>query len=250
MKKKILNVTSIFLGINLFFIIFYLAFIPIALNPKNYNKYIDRDDFQIYYQMTSGVLDRSTTLDKKEIKRVLELTLDYMIKKADSIDTTVTFSNGVETNFYTTKELSHMKDCQVLFSKFRIFSLSILILTLLLIITIVFLRNEFSHKTIKYIIIGIGINILLILAIGIYGLIDFDNAFKIFHEILFSNDNWRFSYRSYMIQMLPADLAFEALAYHIIIVLLIYLAILISGLIVFYQYLKKRNYLEKSETKL
>lgn len=249
MKKRILNIISIFLGINLFFIIFYLAFMPIALNSKNYNKYIDRDDFQIYYQNTPNSLDRSTTLDKNEIKRVLELTLDYMVKKVDSIDTTVTFSNGVETSFYTANELSHMKDCQILFSKFRIFSLLILIATLLLVLAIIILRKEFSYQTIKYIIIGIVINILLILIIGIYGLIDFTNAFKLFHEILFSNDNWRFSYRSYMIQMLPANLAFEALAYHIIVVLLIYLLILIGGLIILYLYFKKKC-LEKSESVL
>lgn len=247
MKKRWLNVLSIILGMNLFFLIFYIAFMPTTLNEKIYDKYIDKPSFQVYYQASSGGFDYSVTLPKSEVKRVLKLTLDYMVKKADSIDTTVTFSDGTETNFYTANELSHMKDCQVLFSKFRVFSLIILILTIILIGIVILLRNEFSHKIIKYFIIGIAINILLILVIGIYGLVDFENAFVIFHKILFSNDNWQFSYRSYMIQMLPSDAAFETLAYRIITVLLIYLTIFIGGLIGLYLYLKKKNNLKQKE---
>ncbi len=241
MRKRILNIFSTILGINLFILILYLAFMPNALNRKTYYKVFEQADFQIYYENASGKLDHNVTLPKTEIKRVLDLTLNYMVKKTDSLQTEVTFSDGTVTKFYDQNELNHMEDCQHLFTAFRLFCLIILIISIFLLTSIIILRTSFSYKTIKFFFIGLSITSGLILIIAVYGLIDFMGAFALFHKIFFPQGNWRFSYHSYMIQMLPSDAIFNKLAYQIIICFFIYIFILIGSLIGLYIYLKKKQ---------
>lgn len=241
MKKKLLNLLCTFFGICLFFLIFYVAFMPTALNRHIYYNIYDQEDFDVYYVSESGKVNFEITMNNDDIKKVLDKTLKYMVSEVDDLQTEVTFSNGEHQFFYTDDELSHMLDCQKLFTAFNIFSLIVLIVSLILIISIILLRKLFNHHTIKYFFIGLGISSLLVVAIAIYGLINFDQAFVLFHKIFFPQGNWTFSSYSYMIQMLPENQIFFNLAFSIIIWFFIYLLIVVSILVFLYRFLKKRS---------
>ena len=97
---------------------------------------------------------------------------------------------------------------------------------------------------IKYFFFGFAGIIALIAFVGIAVLIDFDAAFTAFHEIFFPQGNWQFSYRSYMIQMLPSDLVFESIAIKMISLFFIYILGAIAGLIIFKKFLERKESLK------
>ena len=51
--------------------------------------------------------------------------------------------------------------------------------------------------------IGVGILVLVILALGIWGLADFDSLFTAFHKVLFTNDDWLFPAGDLLITLMP-----------------------------------------------
>lgn len=240
MKRRILNLSCLLLGINTFLIILFLVFICCAFNRNTYYKYYENDSFQIYYVKENNKFDYDVTLSKNQIKKVLDTTLNYMVNKVETPQSEVTFSNDISINFYTEKEMSHLNDCQVLFHNFFSFLIILLVLSVFIIIIIYLLRKEFSEKTIKYFFIGVSINIVFILVIAIYCMIDFLNAFILFHKLIFKNDNYKFIYTSYMIQMLPEKI-FKNIAYNIFFYFLLIMGLICCLLIILYLYLKKKK---------
>ena len=137
-----------------------------------------------------------------------------------------------------------MEDCQKLFVGGRNIAWTCFAITVLGIGFLILNRKNFDSKMIKYFFFGFAGIIALIAFVGIAVLIDFDAAFTAFHEIFFPQGNWQFSYRSYMIQMLPSDQVFESIAIKMISLFFIYILGAIAGLIIFKKFLERKESLK------
>lgn len=246
LTNKIVSVISAITG---FIFILYLAIMPTAMNRNFFNKIYDNESFEIYQKDDGYGLNYKVTMNKEDIKKALDHTLKFMLAEVDDLQIMVTFSDGSVKEFYEPHEISHMVDCQKLFVGGRNIAWSCFAITALGIGFLILNRKNFDSKIIKYFFFGfIGI-IALIGFVGIAVLIDFDAAFTKFHEIFFPQGNWQFSYRSYMIQMLPSDQVFESIAIKMISLFFIYIVVAIAGLIIFKKFLEKKESLKSFENK-
>lgn len=246
MNKLSNKIVSVITAITGFIFILYLAIMPTAMNRNFFNKIYDNESFNIYQKSNYG-LNEDITMNKEDIKKALDHTLKFMLAEVDDLQIMVSFSDGSTKEFYEPHEISHMEDCQKLFVGGRNIAWTCFAITVLGIGFLIINRKNFNSKMIKYFFFGFAGIIALIGFVGIAVLIDFDAAFTKFHEIFFPQGNWQFSYRSYMIQMLPSDLVFENIAIKMISNFFIYILIAIAGLIVFKKLLERKESLKSFE---
>ena len=248
MNRLTNKIVSIITAITGFIFILYLAVMPTAMNREFFNEIYENEEFDIYKknEVVSG-LNYKITMNKEDIKKALDHTLKFMLAEVDDLQIIVSFSDGSTQEFYEPHEISHMIDCQKLFVGGRNIAWTCFGIMTLGIIFLVINRKNFDSKMINYLFYGLAGIVALIGFVGLAAAIDFDAAFTKFHEIFFPQGNWQFSYRSYMIQMLPQDLVFQNIVYNMVICFFIYIAIVITGLIVYKKYLQRKESLKSFE---
>lgn len=132
------------------------------------------------------------------------------------------FNNKEELKFnYTERELIHLYDVKNLIN---ILSLTVYILGLLILLILIFNKNDISKILIISGAITIGFVLILIL-------FDFSFLFTNFHKILFTNDYWLLNKDTLLIRTYPIEFFinfFKRLVLNIIITSLIIIAIGIS----------------------
>lgn len=242
--KKIINVAFILSALTSFIFVLYLAVMPTAMNRDFFYEIYDNENYEIYQKNDFGGLSSKITMNKDDIKKALDHTLKFMLAEVEDLQIKVTFSNGDEENFYEASEISHMIDCQKLFVGGRTIAYSCLCILILCVGFLIVKRKEIESKNINYYFYGLLGIVALMAFIGIYAAIDFNTAFTKFHEIFFPQGNWSFSYTSYMIQMLPSDQVFQNIAYKMIIIFFILIAIVIAGMIVLKKFLQRKESLK------
>lgn len=177
----------IFLPVFVLFIVFQFSVFNI-----NYfeNKFIENNTSEI------------TGLKLEQLIEVSVDTLEYLNNKRDNL-VILEEINGEKIQVFKDRELDHMKDVKELFIKgFQIRNLTAIITFMSLLY--LFLKDK--KGLFKSIRTGSILYLLIFSIIGVYAFIDFDNAFVIFHKILFSNDLWILDpNEDIMIQMLPLD---------------------------------------------
>lgn len=248
MNRLANKIVSIITAITGFIFILYLAVMPTAMNREFFNEIYENKNFEIYKknEVTLG-MNYKVTMDKEDIKKALDHTLKFMLGEVDDLQIIVSFSDGSTQEFYEQHEIEHMIDCQKLFIGGRNLAWTCFCIMTLGIAFLVINRKNFDSKVMNYVFFGLAGIVALIGFVGIAAAIDFDTAFTIFHKIFFPQGNWQFSYRSYMIQMLPQDLVFQSIVYKMVINFFIYIAITITGLITFKKYLLRRESLKSFE---
>lgn len=247
MNRTTNKIVSIITAIAGFIFILYLAIMPTAMNRNFFNKIYDNEEFQIYQKNDTYGLNYDITMEKEEIKKALDHTLKFMLAEVDDLQIYVTFSDGSTHPFYEASEISHMEDCQKLFVGGRTIGWSCFAIMALGIAFLIFNRKNFDSKMIKYFFFGFAGIVAIIGFVGIAAAIDFDAAFIKFHQIFFPQGNWTFSYRSYMIQMLPQDLVFQNIVYAMVLYFFLYIIIVIVGLIILKKILERKESLRSFE---
>jgi len=247
MNRTLNKITSIITAIAGFIFVLYLAIMPTAMNRNFFYEIYENEEFEIYQKDTGYGLDYDVTMNKEDIKKALDHTLKFMLAEVDDLQIMVSFSDGSTKEFYEKGEILHMEDCQKLFVGGRTIGWVCFTIMTLGIGLLIVNRKNFDSKLIKYFFFGFAGIVALIGFIGIAAAIDFDAAFIKFHEIFFPQGNWTFSYRSYMIQMLPQDQVFQSIVYHMVLYFFIYIVIIILGLIFFKKFLERRESLKSFE---
>jgi integral membrane protein (TIGR01906 family) len=142
-----------------------------------------------------------TGLSMEQLMRVSGETLDYL--KGDRSDL-IFFEtiNGETVQVFKGREIEHMVDVRYLFDKgFLIRNISASLSFLGALLLLIFKDKRGLFKAIQ---VGSMMFMLVGLGIAVYGYYDFNAAFIIFHEILFTNDLWLLDPKTdIMIQMLP-----------------------------------------------
>jgi integral membrane protein (TIGR01906 family) len=244
MNRTLNKIVSVISAITGFIFILYLAVMPTAMNRQFFYEIYDNEEFQIYQKDVGYGLNYNITMNKEDIKKALDHTLKFMLAEVDDLQIMVSFSDGSTKEFYEHGEILHMEDCQKLFVGGRNIAWICFAITVIGIGILILNRKNFDSKIIKYFFFGLCGIVGLIGFIGLAAAINFDAAFIKFHEIFFPQGNWTFSYRSYMIQMLPQDLVFQSIVYHMVVYFFIYITIVITGLIIFKKLLERHESLK------
>lgn len=141
--------------------------------------------------------------------------------------------DGVEQDFYTTDELSHMADVR---NFFVVFLFVIIIAALVFALALrTFLK---SHEKKKYyktlglqLIILPSVFFILLVVLAIFILADWKNVFELFHQLFFPQGNWQFDNDSLMLKMLPGGIFFDGAIFIIVCWVVTVVAFITFGII-------------------
>ncbi len=152
---------------------------------------------------------------------------DYFSGKADTPQVTVTKTEG-EADAYSEKELAHLADVKKLLSHLSVVRYILLVISAAFagLLTWLYLkrspkdekeRDQWVRVTVwPGVLIGVGITVLLFLALGAWAYFNFDGLFITLHKLLFDNDLWLLNPQTdLLIQLMPTRL-FVNLAWAII----------------------------------
>lgn len=97
-------------------------------------------------------------------------------------------------------EIDHMVDVKDLYTSLRLVAIFSLIIGVSLTIIMYKKDKNYMWETYKYMYIG---PTFFVLFVGAWVLIDFGTAFRVFHELFFTNDDWLLRYDDALILLLP-----------------------------------------------
>ena len=206
-------------SITTFILVLFLSLVPMIFNNNFYQK----------VWQSAGTYEEMN-ISEEELTKVIDHTMDYLWGRNDDLQIQVTLNDGTVRDFYVNwgvdkytgkemDELGHMADCKVLFMAGKNLSIISLIVWLMSTCALILERKNLNRKllnttyyTYGAIIVGMGI-------IAVAALLNFNQAFEIFHKIFFSNSNisWTYPAQSFMIRMLPEQEIFAEIVYRTLI---------------------------------
>lgn len=166
-----------------------------------------------FYQREFGLygVGRVTGLDDGQLRTVADAFITYLKDPAAKLDVVVTIG-GSPRPLFSQKEISHMEDVQGIFTlvrRLRLVAGSILLILPLIGLTIG--GSGFMSKLGLLLTIGGIVTVVLLGLAGLLSLVDFTQAFIIFHELAFSNANWMLDPRTdYLIMLFPEGFWYDA----------------------------------------
>ncbi len=115
-------------------------------------------------------------------------------------------------NLYNSREILHMKDVKSLVKGvYRIQELTGLYLLAFVVVGLYLRRRQFLPSLARYVGMGGGVTLGLVVFVGLVSLVGFDRLFLAFHLVSFSNDLWQLDPRTdFLIAMFPEDFFFDA----------------------------------------
>lgn len=118
--------------------------------------------------------------------------LEYCIGRLDTLDDTEATIDGVTRPFFTDREKSHLADCRELFQKgLRARALACLILAAFVIYLYIHNGKEKTPALLaKGYLRSLVLIVVLAAVVAVLCVIDFTQAFTVFHHIFFDNDLW------------------------------------------------------------
>ena len=213
MNSSKYSVTVFFGAISAFCLIIALLFTSM--------KFVCYHDYSMYqeeyekYNVLANLPGGVRMTGENSLMSVTEHMMKYLIGDKDTPDlqTPIDTAEGTR-NFFVERELLHMADCRNLFIKaLQIRYICIMFAIFLFIYgryAIIKESETFRKATGKGMLIGAAAFFIIIIALAIYMLTNFDRAFVQFHEIFFNNDLWLLDPReSLLINILPQDFFFD-----------------------------------------
>ena len=139
--------------------------------------------------------------------------------------------------YFSSKEISHMRDVQNLFSFAKILKFISAVSGLIIIFS--YLRKDKSKIMGKWLGIGLSFNYLLLIIIAILVKTNFNKYFIIFHELFFNNELWLLDPNTdLLIQIMPEAFFIDIIT----IILLRFVFYIFFGQLVGYIFYKKGKY--------
>lgn len=159
--------------------------------------------------------------------------------------------NGIEQDFYTADELSHMSDVRNFFVVFLfVIVISALIFALALASFLKSRKKKQFQKTLGIQLIVVpAVFLILLAAIAILIFSDWENVFELFHHIFFPQGNWQFSSDSLMLKMLPSGIFFDGAIFIIVNWAISIIAFITFGIILLVKARKGKSKKQSTESK-
>lgn len=119
---------------------------------------------------------------------------------------------GVEREIFNDREVRHMRDVKRLVRGVYLVAIgSGAYLLVMATVGLLGRRRHFVPTLARLSLWGGSLTLGLVLSVGLFTLVGFDNLFQGFHQLSFSNDLWRLdSHTDYLVRMFPEDFWFDA----------------------------------------
>ena len=153
----------------------------------------------------------ASEIDPEEYPRFAAAITGYLKGTADSPQLMLT-SGTMEREAFAPHEMIHMADIRGLVSMARALRVAAIALILLAVITFFVLKSRQPEwlpriKPAASIRIGSAVFLLLIVLIAVWGAIDFEGLFHVFHRLLFANELWLLDpQRDVLLQLMPMQM--------------------------------------------
>lgn len=155
--------------------------------------------------------DEATGVPMPELDSAARDIIDYFEDDSDTLRILVT-DDGEEVSLFNTRETEHMRDVKnVMQVLFRVNEVT-LAYVLAYIAAVYLWSGERNLRSLARLsLLGVGVGVVVIGAIGAFAVAGFDQAWTTFHEILFRNDLWQLDPDTdRLIQMFPEPFWEEA----------------------------------------
>lgn len=149
-------------------------------------------------------------MSNSDINASINSMIDYMEGRKDSIQVSVTFE-GNQVEMFNEREIAHMVDVRNLYQGVQTTAIIALILcAIMLILAAGMMRRDALPVLSRGYLIGMGIFVIAVAALGIWVLLDFTSFWTAFHHMFFTNDLWLLDPRiDRMILICPEQLFFD-----------------------------------------
>lgn len=159
-----------------------------------------------FYNNEYAELDTAADLGMShdDLMKSTETLIEYIKGNRDNMDVTATI-NGVQREVFNDREKAHMVDVVALFDGWNIYKTVCFIVCPLIFAAAIFMmrENRFRFFAKRYI-EGAAIFFVILIAAGIWAIIDFNSLWTNFHLLFFHNDLWQLDPNtSVMINMFP-----------------------------------------------
>lgn len=126
----------------------------------------------------------------EDLMRVTNVLLDYTAGQRENLDITVEV-NGELQPFFNQREIDHMVDVRVLYHNVLVIRDVLGLFLIINLITTFLLDKRIEARRLLGGIVGVTVVLgILLAAIGIYAILDFDAFWTQFHHVFFTNDLW------------------------------------------------------------
>lgn len=195
MKKFLAKVYTVLFTVSVFLVFGFISIIIPATSPAFYRAQFEKYDvlssvqYQYRYLFDDDAREYVSTLSDAELDELMMHVMRYCLYLEDDLNPTV---NGKTLAVFRDDEYSHMRDVKNVFGGGLIIVLiSVLIIIAGIILFVIYRKGYYDNcRKIPYITLAVIGGILL--AIALCALIDFEQAFIVFHLLLFEG-NWMFA---------------------------------------------------------
>lgn len=162
-----------------------------------------------HYGFDKYDVGETTGLEQPELDKAADGLISYFNSGEEFIDVTV-MKDGEPFQLFNERETGHLKDVKALFRLVYWLLLGTLIYGLLYVGISLFLWKD-KQRTAQGLVYGSGLTLVLMAAMGVVTLVDFNWFFYRFHLISFANDLWMLNPATdYLIMLFPQGFWFEA----------------------------------------
>jgi integral membrane protein (TIGR01906 family) len=230
LKKAVTLILAVLACVALFITIFFTCIQSVAFDEHRYAA----------GQEKLGLAD-AAGISQADMNTVMHELLLYCRGDRSNLDMQAQI-NGQMREVFDEREKEHMVDVQKLFVKgFKLRTVMIIAFFFLLLVLIYAARKRTLRELARGWVLTVSVLGALLVIIGIYFAVDFDNAWTQFHLIFFSNDLWQLYNDEMLIQMLLP--LFDGIVQAVMITSALALAI-VTALAVFVLRITRRQKLE------
>jgi integral membrane protein (TIGR01906 family) len=151
-------------------------------------------------------VEEDTGLERSELDRSAREIIDYFNNDAERLDIQV-MQDGELVPLFSEKEVLHMVDVKDLFQwLFLTQEITLAFVAAYTVAVFVWAREASLRLLAKQVLVGLGVLLGVVLAVGVFAVIGFEDLWRQFHLLSFSNDLWELDPRTdRLIQMFPVD---------------------------------------------
>ena len=153
----------------------------------------------------------TTGVGLDDLDRAATEMVEYFHDDAADLRIIVT-DDGQEVSLFSTREIDHMRDVKTLIrAVYRLNEISLAYILSYIAAVYLWSRERSLRWLAREAILGVGVGVTMLIAVGGFAVTGFDAAWTKFHEIAFSNDLWQLDpSRDHLIQMFPEPFWQEA----------------------------------------
>lgn len=216
----------------------FVVAIPVFLVTSNIRFFASEQRFYERGFREYGAAE-TTGISLAELDRSAGEIINYFENDATDLRIIVT-SDGQEASLFNTREIEHMRDVKTLMQwVYRLNEVSLALILTYIAAVYLWSRERPLRSLARQALMGVGVGVAALAAVGVFAVTGFDAAWTRFHEIAFRNDLWRLDpARDHLIQMFPED--FWQYATYLIGIITLAEAFLIVAVAVSYLFFTRR----------